>query len=216
MSANKSATLCLYGPPGAGKTAFVRWAAERAGRRLVEKRMSDLLSCWVGETEKGIAATFQEARDEDAVLLLDEADGLLRSREGAEHSWELTQTNELLVQMESFDGVFACATNLVDALDPAAFRRFDLKVRFEPLTRAQRRGLWRDLVGAGDDEVDVVDEVTLARLDRLDRLCPGHFAAVARRRALVGPADDVIAWLIAALEEEHRFIAGGARVGFVA
>jgi transitional endoplasmic reticulum ATPase len=196
---------CLYGPPGAGKTAFVRHAAERADKKLIVKRMSDLLSCWVGATEQLIARMFEQARDEDAVLLLDEADGLLRSREGAQQSWEVTQTNELLTQMEAFEGAFFCATNLVDALDHAAFRRFDVKVRFDPLTRAQRRALF------GRAFAREIDDVTGHRIDRLDGLCAGHFSAVSRRLALLDGHD-----AIAALEEEHRFVRSGARVGFVA
>ncbi len=202
---HRGVRACLYGPPGAGKTAFVRHAAERSGRRLIVKRMSDLLSCWVGATEQAIARMFEEALDEDAVLLLDEADGLLRSREGATQSWEVTQTNELLTQMESFEGAFFCATNLVDALDHAAFRRFDLKVRFDPLTRPQRRALFAHAFGSA------LDDVTGHRVDRLEGLCAGHFAAVARRLALMEGRD-----AIGALEEEHRFVRAGARVGFVA
>ena len=53
------------------------------------RRASDLLSCWVGATEQNIARAFEEARKDDAVLLIDEADSFLQDRRGAGHSWEL-------------------------------------------------------------------------------------------------------------------------------
>ena len=55
-------SLCLQGPPGTGKSAFVRYLAERIGLEVVQKRASDLMSMWVGETEQLIAEAFAEAR----------------------------------------------------------------------------------------------------------------------------------------------------------
>ena len=74
------------------------------------RRASDLLSCWVGATEQNIARAFEEARKDDAVLLIDEADSFLQDRRGAGHSWEVTQVNEVLTQMENFEGVFIATT----------------------------------------------------------------------------------------------------------
>lgn len=74
--------LCLHGPPGSGKTAFARHLAEEVHKPLLQKNASDLLTCWLGETEKRLAAMFREAREEDAVLLLDEADSFLQDRRG--------------------------------------------------------------------------------------------------------------------------------------
>ena len=76
---------------------------------------------------------FREAATEKAVLLLDEADSFLADRKSARSSWEVTQVNEILQQMENFSGVFICATNLVTSLDAAALRRFTFKIKFLPL-----------------------------------------------------------------------------------
>jgi len=54
----------------------------------------------------------------------------LRDRTREHNAWEVTKVNELLTRMEAFEGLFVCSTNLIDDLDPAALRRFDLKVRF--------------------------------------------------------------------------------------
>ena len=80
---------------------------------------------------------FAAARQQNAVLVLDEADSFLSDRRGARQSWEVTQVNELLTQMEAFDGIFICTTNLMEKLDPASLRRFAFKVRFDPMTPDQ-------------------------------------------------------------------------------
>jgi transitional endoplasmic reticulum ATPase len=87
--------VLLYGVPGTGKTALAREVARRADRPLLVRRASDLLSMWVGGSEKAIARMFAEARDTESVLLLDEADSFLRDRRAARASWEVTQVNEL-------------------------------------------------------------------------------------------------------------------------
>jgi transitional endoplasmic reticulum ATPase len=76
------------------------------------------------------------------VLLLDEADSFLQDRTLAHCQWEVTEVNELLTQMEAFDGLFICATNLLDRLDPAALRRFGLKLEFLALRPEQASSLY--------------------------------------------------------------------------
>ena len=99
-SSSRALSFCLSGPPGAGKSAYARHLAERLDLDVLEKRFSDLSSMWLGESEKTIAAAFEEAADLRAFLIIDEADSLLRDRLAAQHSWEITQVNEMLTQME--------------------------------------------------------------------------------------------------------------------
>lgn len=87
----------------------------------------------IGVAEKNMAKMFQDAANEGAVLLLDEADTFLQDRKGAQRSWEISAVNEMLTQMESFEGIFIASTNLMSSLDEAALRRFDLKMRFDYL-----------------------------------------------------------------------------------
>jgi hypothetical protein len=110
--------------------------------------------------------------------------------------------NELLVQMELFDGLFFCATNLLDDLDQASFRRFALKVRFDPLKPAQRWSMFlRTLAGLGCGMLQGDDRALRADLDRLDGLTPGDFKAVRERFEVLGlPAGEQA--LLAALGEE--------------
>jgi len=206
--------LCLYGPPGTGKTAFAEHVARTLDRPLHVRRASDLLSKWLGETEQHIAAMFRAAEQEQAVLLLDEADGFLRERAGAHHAWEVTQVNELLTQMEDFEGVFIAATNLMETLDAAALRRFDLKVRFDYLAPAQAARLFEQVL-TEQGSTQPLDDLTREHLSRLDRLTPGDFAAVIRRFAITAAPWTPEA-LLAALRAEHQGKPGAVRrpIGF--
>jgi len=129
----RSARICLYGVSGSGKSTFGRHVARELDMPLHVRRASDLLSPYVGETEQNLAHMFRTAADDDAVLLLDEADSFFRDRQGADRHWEVTQVNELLTQMEDFEGLFICSTNLMDVFDQASLRRFDLKIKFNYL-----------------------------------------------------------------------------------
>ena len=146
---SKALSFCLSGPPGTGKSAYARHLAAELGLEAIEKRYSDLVSKYVGDSEKAIAAAFQEAADARAFLILDEADSLLRDRALAHHSWEVTQVNEMLTWMERHPLPFACTTNAVDLLDPATARRFLFKVRFLPMDAGQVAAAFRKSFKAG-------------------------------------------------------------------
>ena len=203
--------LCLYGPSGTGKTAYARWLAEQLGRPLLVRRASDLIDKWLGASERNIASAFREAQSEGAVLLLDEVDSLLQERRGAQHAWEITQVNEMLTQMEAFEGVFIATTNLVNDLDQAALRRFDLKLKFDYLKADQGWDLFQRQCTALNLEAPLSLRGALARIDRLT---PGDFAAVARRHDF-SPLRDAHA-LLEALREECALKEGKTHaMGFV-
>ncbi len=211
MQRNRAVSLCLYGVPGTGKTSFAEHIAERLDKPLIYRRASDLQSKWLGGTEKNLRAMFAEAQSENAVLLLDEADSFLFDRTRAEHSWERSQVNELLQGMERFEGIFIAATNLIDTLDKAALRRFAYKLEFLSLTREQRHRMLRSLIS------EDVDELALAKLDRMDGLTAGDFAVMARQQKLSnGPIST--AKMIEQLEAELllREPRRGRVIGFVA
>lgn len=214
LARNGSGRLLCYGPPGTGKTAFAQHVAQALGRPLVVGRASDVLDKYVGGTEQRIRALFDAARAQDGVLLLDEIDGLLRTRDRAERSWELTQVNELLVQIEAFPGVLIACTNLLETLDPAALRRFDLKVRFDYLRPAQAWALAQSVLA---DRGVPADDLSRARLERLTTLTPGDFAAVLRRLRFSGEGLTA-AVLVDALAQECAVKGGAASrgIGFAA
>jgi SpoVK/Ycf46/Vps4 family AAA+-type ATPase len=173
--------LCLYGPPGTGKSAFGKYLAETLDRPLMLRRASDILSPYLGITERNMADMFLEASEENAVLLLDEADSFLRDRNGATRSWEVSEVNEMLTQMESFNGIFIASTNLMESLDSAALRRFDMKVKFDYLKPEQSWQLFLDATARYQLETT---EANKSILCKATLLTPGDFANVERQSRL--------------------------------
>lgn len=178
LGENPNARICLYGLSGTGKSAFAQFIAKTLKRPCIIKAVSDLESMWVGETEKNIARAFKEAKDKKAVLIFDEVDSFLRDRRLAVREFEATKVNEMLLQMEKFNGIFVATTNLIDNIDKAALRRFDLKVEFKALNRAQRVNLFKKecaLLGLK------CESRAKENVERLELLTPGDFAAVKRQ-----------------------------------
>jgi transitional endoplasmic reticulum ATPase len=187
LKQTQSGRICLYGPPGTGKTAYGHWLAEQLEKPLMLKKASDLISKYLGETEQNLAQAFRDAEQDNAVLLIDEVDSFLQNRESATRSWEVSQVNELLTQLEAFNGVFIASTNLMGQLDAASLRRFDLKIRFDYLRPAQADELFErycsqlNLSPVGSDSLELAEP---HKLKQLNTLTPGDFAAVARQSRL--------------------------------
>jgi hypothetical protein len=192
------AAMVFYGPPGTGKTQFVEHLAAELGMPLVAKRASELLSKWVGESEKNIAQAFEEAASEDALLLLDEGDSFLRDRSQARASWEVTQVNELLQHIERFEGIVVVCTNLFRGLDAAALRRFTFKVEFRALDAHQRWEMFVNEAGLrgrlGEFE-RATREDWESRLMLMAQLTAGDFATVKRQCLLLGTQLNPDEWL---------------------
>ena len=201
LKARGHGTLCFYGAPGTGKTALGEHVAKALGKTLIVKRASDLVSKFVGETEQNMAKMFLEAENEKAVLLLDEADSFLQDRRGAQRTYEVTEVNEMLQQMEHYQGIFICTTNLLDRIDQAALRRFTFKIQFKPLTKEQRERMFITEALAGNAEL-MTDELR-SQLAKLEQLCPGDFAAVKHQTDILA-TEFSAAEFMEQLQAEHR------------
>jgi SpoVK/Ycf46/Vps4 family AAA+-type ATPase len=210
--------FCLYGPPGTGKSEFARHLADHLDKSLLVKRASDLLNAYIGATEQNIKEMFEQARDEDALLLCDEADSFLRDRSRARESWEVTQVNELLTQMEQYDGLFICTTNLMETLDQASLRRFDLKIKFDYLKPEQSWALFQQTL---IDQNNPLDEAGREKWEKkvkaLQGVTPGDYATTVRQSRFSDKLFDA-KQLFAGLEREIKFKQYGAfkGIGFIA
>jgi SpoVK/Ycf46/Vps4 family AAA+-type ATPase len=182
--------MVFFGPPGTGKTSLAHYLAKSIGKELIQKDAASLQSCWLGETEKLIHQAFEQAKKQKAILFLDEADSFLTSRATHARSWETSQVNQLLQEMEKFNGILIMSTNLIDRLDEAAARRFDYKIRFDYMNHAQRVTFfenWLQTQGTLDNYDSALYQT---RLQSLDRIVPGYFQLLSRKVRISGETYD--------------------------
>ena len=200
----------MFGPPGTGKTEFVKYLGKELYRKVLVMKGSDILSKWVGGTEENIASAFAQAEAERAILFFDEIDGLVQSRESANANWEVSQVNELLQQMENFDGVMIAATNFDKNLDPAIMRRFTFKLEFDYLSHEGKKIFFEKMF-----KTELTDE-EYDELKTLQNLAPGDFRTVRQENFYLADEQSNMD-RIEALREECKVKKDGdktAKIGF--
>jgi len=175
---NFSFNALFYGPSGTGKSEFVKYIATVTSLPLIIKRYSDLESPLVGEAEKNIKNSFEEAQRKPSILFIDEADSFFTKRETALRSWEISRTNEFLTQMENHNGILICCTNLLPNLDKAVMRRFSWKIEFKPLKPEAKILLYNKYFTRKNG---TLTEHQIYRIKTIPDLTPGDIKAVWQR-----------------------------------
>lgn len=155
-------TCLLYGAPGTGKTETVLQLARQTGRDIMQVNISQIKSCWVGESEKNIKQVFDnyKAKVKEStitpILLFNEADAIINKRqEGAERAVDKMENsiqNIILQEMESLDGILIATTNLAQNMDKAFERRFLYKIKFEKPTIEARISMWHEMIPSLNEE----------------------------------------------------------------
>jgi ATPase family associated with various cellular activities (AAA) len=138
--------VLLCGPPGTGKTLSAEVLANALGVDLLVVDIARLVSKWIGETEKHLAAVFDAAERSQAVLLFDEADALFGKRtdvSDAHDRYANLETAYLLARLERFEGLVMLSTNLKQNIDPAFLRRLEFVIELEQPGVTEREALWR-------------------------------------------------------------------------
>jgi SpoVK/Ycf46/Vps4 family AAA+-type ATPase len=135
------------GAPGTGKTICAEAIAHTLGRRLLIVRYAEVESMWLGATPKNVSAVFRIAREENAVLLFDEADAIASRRSSSVDHGMVRESNAvinvLLQELERFNGVVIFATNMAANFDPAFERRIRTHVLFEMPGVDEREQIWK-------------------------------------------------------------------------
>ncbi|GAB3158829.1 ATP-binding protein [Amycolatopsis stemonae] len=189
--AAKSATggvkALFTGEPGTGKTMSAEVVTGILGLELLKVDLAQVVSKWVGETEKNMEAVFQQAEDSHAVLLFDEADALFGKRGEVKHGTDRYANLEvgyLLQRLEASDGLIILTSNLKENIDPAFTRRFHFVVHFPRPGVPERRRLWEL---AFPPEAPLAADVDVDVLCRLDMTGAGITSAA--RTAALSAAD---------------------------
>ena len=179
------------GPPGTGKTICAEAIAHSLGRRLMLVRYAELECLWMGETPKNVAAIFRNARDEQAVLLFDEADAIAARRStSTEYSFQResnTTVSVMLQELESYNGVVIFATNLAANFDPAFERRIRTHVLFEMPGEAERAQIWR--VQLHPSRTPLAPDVDFQALARRYEVSGGDIRNAVLKAALAAAAE---------------------------
>ena len=207
--------ILLTGVPGTGKTEFVKYLGKNLDCQVLTKMASDLLDMYVGGTEKNIRHAFKEAEENNAILFIDEADGMFRSREVSKRSWEVTQVNELLHAMENFNGILICATNFAQNLDKATIRRFTFKLEFDYLNSTDKELFFKKFFSHLTSSK--LKRQHKQRLDAISNLTPGDFRTVRQSLYYLGSDNISHETLLTALEEESQsktVFTGQKSIGF--
>jgi AAA+ superfamily predicted ATPase len=193
----------LSGPPGTGKTMVAALIAKELGLELYQVDMAKIVSKFVGETERNLAALFDAAEAGHAVLLFDEADSLFGKRTEVKSSndrYANLETNYLLQRMESFTGICLLTSNHESSIDPAFQRRLSLHVRFQLPAEDERATLWRTLIPPAAPVAGSIDASDLARRFAMS----GGYIRNAVLRAAFLAADEGSAITAAHLERAAR------------
>lgn len=197
--------LLLAGQPGTGKSMAAEALATALDAPLLRMDLSMVLSKWLGETEKLLAQVFDVAEASGSVLVLDEAESLLRQRGGNESSGALsTGVTYLLTRLDRFGGVLVATTNRAKDLDEAFYRRFDDFVVLPLPDEVTRHRLWRQYLG---DAAAAVDIPLVAAASVAGALIQGSSSrAAAWASALCRPLDTpmVLASLCREMEKNDR------------
>jgi SpoVK/Ycf46/Vps4 family AAA+-type ATPase len=145
---------CLFsGPPGTGKTFAAQCLATELGLNLYRIDLSQVVSKYIGETEKALGLVFEEAEAGHGMLLFDEADALFGKRsevKDAHDRYANIEVGYLLQRLESYEGIAILATNLRSNIDPAFVRRIRFLLDFPMPDAAMRRQLWEQSLPAAD------------------------------------------------------------------
>ncbi len=182
--------LLFVGPSGTGKTLSAEVLAHSLGVDLLVIDLSRVVSKWIGETEKNLAAIFDAAERAQAALFFDEADALFGKRTevtDAHDRYANLETAYLLTRLEQFEGLAILATNLRQNIDPAFLRRLEFLVDFEEPNRAERLALWRCHLPA---DVPLADDVNLLELAALYPVVGAVIRNAAVAAAFLAAADE--------------------------
>ena len=167
-------SILFAGAPGTGKTMCAQVIANELNMEMYKINISQIVSKYIGETEKNLQAVFTEAKRSNCVLFFDECDALFGKRSEVKDAHDRNANVEvayLLQQIEEYDGVCILATNLIGNIDEAFMRRITYVVRFPFPDAAMREEIYRRTI---PQQAPLSDDIDWAFLAEKFELSGGH------------------------------------------
>jgi len=178
----------FYGPPGTGKSLTATLLGKSTGRPVYRVDISQLVSKYIGETEKNLANIFNQAENKNWILFFDEAEALFGSRSEGKDAQDRYANQEiayLLQRIENHPSIILLATNLKGNIDVAFARRFQSMIYFPIPAPRQRLKLWQDAFG---DEFVFDETVDLVAIAKEYEIAGGAISNVLRHCTLIALA----------------------------
>lgn len=210
LSLGKGLNVLFAGGPGTGKTMGAEVLAHELRLDLYRIDLSQVVSKYIGETEKNLDRIFDAAEDSNAILFFDEADALFGKRSEVRDSHDRYANIEisyLLQKMEEYQGVSILATNLRQNLDDAFVRRLQAIVEFPFPDEECRRRIWESIF---PKQVPLGEDVRFDLLAREVRLAGGNIKNMAVAAAFLAAGDGGVVrtpHLVQAARREHQKLA---------
>jgi SpoVK/Ycf46/Vps4 family AAA+-type ATPase len=189
MSLGKGLNALFSGPPGTGKTMAAEVVAHELGLDLYKIDLSQMVSKYIGETEKNLDRVFAAAESSNSILFFDEADALFGKRSEVRDSHDRyanVEVSYLLQKMEEYEGIAILASNLRQHVDQAFLRRLAFTVHFPFPDEESRRRIWE---GAWPAEAPLDADVDFAALAREFRLAGGNIRNIVLAAAFLAAAE---------------------------
>jgi SpoVK/Ycf46/Vps4 family AAA+-type ATPase len=189
LSLGKGLNILFSGPPGTGKTMAAEVIANELKLDLYKIDLSQIVSKYIGETEKNLDRVFTAAEHSNAILFFDEADALFGKRSEVKDSHDRYANIEigyLLQKMEEYEGIAILATNVKQNIDEAFVRRIQAIVEFPFPNEIERARVWQVIF---PQEAPIHGDVDFPALARCVRLASGNIRSIARASAFYAAAD---------------------------
>lgn len=176
-------SILIYGPPGTGKSYFLRYLAQTVGLNTVERKPAELFSKYQGQPSKNVLEMFEEAKEKNAMLIIDEIEGIISDRNsdsGSNNRWKSDMTNTFLSCLESCSTPLCGTSNLLNRVDKAILRRFVFKLHFDYLTPEQARYAFEKIFGL----------MAPWEISEIHNLTSGDFSVVKKKALILGCMND--------------------------
>ncbi len=183
-------SILFAGAPGTGKTMCAQVIANQLNMEMYKINLSQVVSKYIGETEKNLRAVFNEARNANCILFFDECDALFGKRSEVKDSHDRNANVEvayLLQQIEEYDGVCILATNLIGNIDAAFMRRITFVVRFPFPEADMREQIYRRSI---PESAPVAKDIDWAFLAEKFPLSGGHIKNIVLAAAFMAAAEE--------------------------